>query len=509
MSYISKKLNEILDNISFHLVFQECTDNINDVKTDSRTVTNGNMFIAIKGEKFDGHKFISEAIQNGAKYIVLNEDMVNDICATTYTGITIICVEDTRISLPYIIDNLYSHPTRNFKLIGVTGTNGKTSVTTITKYVLMNMNYKVGLVGTINNYIDNEILDIKTTTPTTPDCIELGKIMNGFSTNKVDITLMEVSSMALKTHRVDGYYFDIAVFTNISPEHLDNHKTMKDYLNSKLMLFDKAKHAVVNVDDEHSEDVIERCHGKIIRYGIKKSNKCDIYAKDIEYKDSVVSYKVVYGGKEYITSSTTPSEFAVYNNLAVMGICILLGLDLESNIKLLSDNIKIEGRYDVTKKSGHCSVIVDFAHTPVALENLLLSVRKNSSYKRIITVFGCGGDRDKTKRNVMGRISQSLSDISLITSDNPRTENPMNIINDIIYGIKTELNNYSVIPDRKEAIEYAIELANEDDVVVIAGKGHEKQQIFNGYSIEFDDMGIACTAIQKRQFSLSGMNRCI
>lgn len=404
----------------------------------------------------------------------------------------------TRISLPYIIDNLYSHPSQNFKLIGVTGTNGKTSVTTITKYVLMNMHFKVGLIGTINNYIDNEILDIKTTTPTTPDCVELGMIMKEFATNKVDISLMEVSSMSLKTHRVDGYYFDIAVYTNISPEHLDNHKTMEDYLNSKLMLFDKAKYAIVNADDEHAQDVIERCQGKTIRYGIKKSGNCDIYAKDIEYKDSVVSYKVIYDGNEYITSSSTPSEFAVYNNLAAMGICILLGLDLENVIQLLSDNIKIEGRYDVIKKSDHCSVIVDYAHTPAALENLLLSVRKNSSYKRIITVFGCGGDRDKTKRSIMGRLSQCLSDLSIITSDNPRTENPMNIINDIICGINKELNNYTVIPDRKEAIEYAIELANEDDVVVIAGKGHEKQQIFDGYTIEFDDMGIASNAIQKR-----------
>lgn len=180
-----------------------------------------------------------------------------------------------------------------------------------------------------------------------------------------------------------------------------------------------------------------------------------------------------------------------------MGICILLGLDIEYIIKLLCDNIKVEGRFDVIKNSGHCSVIVDYAHTPAALENLLLSVRKNSSYKRIITVFGCGGDRDKTKRSVMGRLSQRLSDFIIITSDNPRTENPMNIINDIICGINIGFKNYYVIPDRKEAIEYAIELANEEDVVVISGKGHEKQQIFNGYTIEFDDMEIAWTAIQK------------
>jgi UDP-N-acetylmuramoyl-L-alanyl-D-glutamate--2,6-diaminopimelate ligase len=322
--------------------------------------------------------------------------------------------------------------------------------------------------------------------------------MNEFAANKVDTSLMEVSSMALKNHRVDACNFDIAVFTNLSPEHLDNHKTMKDYLNSKLLLFDKSKFAVVNVDDDYSDAVIKRCQGNIIRYGINKPNLCDLYAKDIEYKDNCVNYKVAYDDKEYIASSNTPSEFAVYNNLAAIGICLLLGLNVKKVIKLLSENIKIEGRYDLIKMSGNCSVIVDYAHTPAAMKNLLYAVQNNSSYKRIITVFGCEGDRDKTKRSVMGRISQNLSDISIITSDNPRTEDPMNIINDILDGIDIDTNNYFVIVDRKEAIEYAIKLSNEDDVVVIAGKGHEKQQIFNGYTIVFDDMSIATAALENK-----------
>lgn len=495
MGYISKTLNEILECINFHILVKGCTDNICDVKTDSRVITTGDMYIAIKGQKYDGHDFIEEAYNNGASYIVINKDMEDTIEYSNYSGITLISVDDTRVCLPYIINNLYSHPSKNFTLIGVTGTNGKTSVITLAKHVLTKLSYKTGLIGTINNYINDEILTIETTTPTTPDCIELGMIMHEFVKNKVDIALMEASSMALKTHRVDGQQFHVGAFTNISPEHLDDHKTMEDYVASKLMLFDKASNAVINMDDTYSDMVFERCQGKIIRYGIQKPHLCDIYAKDIIYKDYGVSYVVVYNNKEYTASTNTPSEFSVYNHLTVMGICLQLGLDLEKVINLLSEEINIEGRYDVVKVDGRCAVIIDFAHTPAALENLLVAVRKNSSYKRIITIFGCGGDRDRGKRSVMGRISQEGSDITIITSDNPRTEEPMNIIHDIMEGVDIDTNNYYMIPDRKEAIEYGIQLANEDDVVVIAGKGHEKQQIFNGYTIGFDDKEIAKTVL--------------
>lgn len=496
MGYIDKTLKEILEGIDFNILTEECKENIHNIKTDSRTIAKSDMFIALKGQKYDGHTFMNEAYKNGAAYIVINKEMESFICPTDYKGATIISVLNTRVCLPHIINNFYSHPSRHFTLIGVTGTNGKTSVITTAKHVLRNLHNKVGLIGTINNYIDDEILTIEKTTPTTPDCPTLGMIMSKFVTNQVNIALMEVSSMALKNHRVDGQHFDIAVFTNLSPEHLDDHKTMEDYLNSKLMLFDKANQAVINVDDTYSNAFLETCKGKTIKYGLKNPNRCDIYATELEYSAKGINYTLVYNNKTYKATSNTPSEFAVYNHLAVIGICLLLELDIEKVITFLSNNIQIEGRYEVIKKNNHCSVIIDYAHTPVALENLLLSVRKNSSYKRIITIFGCGGDRDKGKRSVMGKISHTLSDISIITSDNPRTENPVDIIKDITENLPMDASNYFTIADRKAAIEYGIQLADKDDVVVIAGKGHEKQQIFNGYTIEFDDKKIAEAALQ-------------
>lgn len=496
MDYISKTLEEILEGIDFNILTEECKEKIHDIKTDSRIITKSDMFVALKGQKYDGHTFINEAYKNGATYIVINQEMESTICPTDYKGATIISILNTRVCLPHIINNFYSHPSRHFTLIGVTGTNGKTSVITTAKHVLRKLHNKVGLIGTINNYIDDEILTIEKTTPTTPDCTTLGMIMNKFVTNQVNIALMEVSSMALKNHRVDGQHFDIAVFTNLSPEHLDDHKTMGDYLNSKLMLFDKAKQAVINIDNTYSKVFLEKCQGKTIKYGIKNSDQCDIYATELEYSTKGMNYTLVHNNKTYKATASTPSEFAVYNHLAVIGICLLLELDIEKVITFLSDDIQIEGRYEVIKRSNQCSVIIDYAHTPVALENLLLSVRKNSGYKRIITVFGCGGDRDKGKRSAMGKISQTLSDISIITSDNPRTENPMDIIKDITEKLPMDASNYFTIPDRKAAIEYGIQLANEDDVVVIAGKGHEKQQIFNEYTIEFDDKKIAEAALQ-------------
>lgn len=490
---------------------------VNDIQINSKKIKPGNMYIATQGEKADGHNFIHEAYENGAIFIVINSEKYTELNFNRLTNITIIKLKNTREFLSQIINNFYSNPSKHFKLIGVTGTNGKTSVTTIANYVFRKLNKKTGLIGTIDNYINDTILPIEKTNPTTPDCIELGKIMDIFVGEKVDIALMEVSSMALKTHRVDRCHFDIAAFTNLSPEHLDNHKTMEDYCNSKLLLFDMVNKAVINMDNEYSDRVLAGCHGNILKYGIQNPENCDIYAKNIQYTNESVSFQVVYKQnnsnrislssevkpdldnqnnitdvKSIITRELpitikTPSEFAIYNNLAVIGICLMSGFSLEDIVPILHDDIPVEGRYDVIKTQQPFAAIIDFAHTPVALDNLLKAVRKNDTYKRIITVFGCGGDRDKSKRSVMGHISQQLSDFTIITSDNPRTENPLLILEDILDGIDQSQTDYKAIENRKEAIEYAISIAKEGDAIVIAGKGHEKVQILNGYSIEFSD----------------------
>lgn len=489
-------ITEILQGIEHEILFYGVNEYINDVKINSNLIEPNDMYIALNGRKVNGHEFINEACKRGATAFVINADKANEIKLPKYMECTIITVANTRESLPYIIRNLYHNPSEKFDLIGVTGTNGKTSVTTIAKHVFTKMNHNTGLIGTIDNYINNHRIEMKKTTATTPDCIELGKLMDLFVKEQVDTVLMEVSSMALKNHRVDGCKFDIGVYMNISPEHLDDHKTMDDYIASKMMLFDMTDKAIVNVDDSYAFQVLERCKGSVLRFGIKNVSDCDIYAKEIVYSNTCVSFTVIYQGKEYPVKLNIPSEFAIYNNLAVLAICIMKGMNVGEVIEILSEDIKVEGRYDVISENNSCSVIVDYAHTPAALENLLTAVQKNSSYKRIITVFGCGGDRDKSKRSVMGKLSQEMSDLTIITSDNPRTEKPMNIIEDIIKGMNTKLDNYIVIEDREKAIHYAIEQADNCDVVVIAGKGHEKVQIFNGYSVEFDDKEVARKAMK-------------
>jgi UDP-N-acetylmuramoyl-L-alanyl-D-glutamate--2,6-diaminopimelate ligase len=497
-STTSKKtsITKLLQGIEHQILFYGADEYINDVKINSKLIEPNDMYIALNGRKVNGHDFIDEACKKGARAFVINVDKANEIKLPKYMDCTIITVANTRESLPYLIRNLYHNPTEKFDLIGVTGTNGKTSVTTIAKHVFTRMNYNTGLIGTIDNYINNQRIDMKTTTPTTPDCIELGKLMDLFVQEKVDTVFMEVSSMALKNHRVDGCKFDVGVYMNISPEHLDDHKTMDDYIASKMMLFDMTEKAIVNVDDSYAFQVLERCKGSVLRFGIKNVSDCDIYAKDVSYSNTCVSFTVVYQGKEYGVKLNIPSEFAIYNNLAVLAICIMKGMNLGEVIDILGEDIKVEGRYDVISENNSCSVIIDYAHTPAALENLLTAVKKNTSYNRIITAFGCGGDRDKSKRSIMGKISQEMSDLTIITSDNPRTENPMNIIDDILKGMNTKFDNYIVIEDREKAIHYAIEKADKSDVVVIAGKGHEKVQIFNGYTIEFDDKEVARKAMK-------------
>lgn len=493
----SVSLSQILDGVDYEIIFQEYTKNVNKVNVNSKSIQEGNMFIAIDGEKIDGHSFILEAFYKGAKYFVLNSEKILGIDFRYLSDVTVIKVADTRACLSQIINNFYSSPSKNFKLIGVTGTNGKTSITTIANYVFMKLNYKTGLIGTIDNYINNTILNVEKTNPTTPDCVELGAIMDMFAEDNVDIVLMEVSSMALKTHRVDRCEFDIVVYSNISPEHLDNHKTMEDYIDSKLLLFDMADKAVVNADDEYSDRVLNRCIGEIIRYGIKNEENCDLVAKDINYTSDHVSFKVVYNNIKIPLTICTPSEFAIYNNLAAIGIGLMSGINLVDMIEILEEDIHIEGRYELIKSDKPFAVIIDYAHTPAALENLLKAVRKNESYKRVITVFGCGGDKDKSKRSVMGNISGQLSDISIITSDNPRTEKPESIMEDILKGMDKESYVFYLIEDRKKAIEYAIEIAEVNDVVIIAGKGHEKVQILNGFSIEFNDKRVVLNALNQ------------
>ncbi len=478
----------VMQGIEYAVNNEGAFSEITDISSNSKNVKTGGTFIAIVGLKRDGHEFITEAVRKGAGIIICNKDRASSLSLPK--DVTVISVEDTRMVFSKIANNFNSDPTSKFSLVGVTGTNGKTSVTTMVNHVFRKLGYKTGLIGTINIYINGEVVDIERTTPTTPDCLELGKIMSLCVENGVEHVFMEASSMAMKLGRVRDCKFHTAAFTNLSPEHLDDHKTMEDYKNSKLLLFPMAENAVINMDDPCGEEFVGASRGRVFRYGIENYENCEIYAHDIKYHSDRVEFKVAYGGSSTDFSVMIPSRFAVYNSLAAIGICLSLGLKIEQIRDNLCEKLNIAGRYEVIKGGGK-TVIVDFAHTGVALENLLSAVRQNKTYKRIISVFGCGGDRDNSKRSVMGGISQRLADYTVVTSDNPRTEDPMRIIGHILDGMDSGADNYTVEPDRESAIKKAIEMATADDVVVISGKGHETVQIFNGYTLEFNDKAVA------------------
>lgn len=483
MSYDMKKL---LNKLVFETE-NEILPVIQHVQQDSRKIRKGDLFVAIRGRNEDGHSFISDALKRGAA-AVLVDDRSAFLKYKKQTDI--VWVADTREAMPMLVNNMYDNPSEKFELIGVTGTNGKTSVTTIASQVLKKLNYKTALIGTINNMIGDENIPIETTTITTPDCLELGQILSQCAEEKADTVLMEVSSMALKNHRVDGCDFDIGVFLNLSPEHMDDHGTMEDYFFSKRKLFSLSKSAIINVDDSYAGRVEQVCQGDVFCFGVIQKERADLYAENIVYSKDGVSFDVVYRGQKEMVRIHVPCEFEVYNILAVLAICLVKEIPLSQAVGALPASIRVPGRYEMIRKHDSPTVIVDYAHTPEALQNLLSAIQKRGRYQHIITVFGCGGDRDRTKRGPMGKISQKYSDFTVITSDNPRTENPEQIIRDIEAGMTKGENDHIRVADRADAIRYAIYRAQPEDVVVIAGKGHETTQTVGGETVHFSDKEI-------------------
>ena len=486
------KLRDVLKGVDYTLIDGSLDVEISGVNIDSRVIESGNLFIATEGTKSDGHDFIDKALEKGAVAVVICKKTEDIACKALDDNVAIVYVENSRAELSQIVNNFYDDPSKSFKLIGITGTNGKTSVATMIDYVLRKIGNKTGLMSTIKNYCCGEELNLARTTPTTPDCVELGQTMALMRDKGVDDVIMEVSSMGLKTGRVTKCHFDVGVFMNISPEHLDDHGDMEDYTISKMMLFDIVDKMVVNVDDDCSTRILE-AHPDLdaIRFSIENVEKSNLFAESLAYTNDGVGFDLVYkkadSEERHKIYAGIPGQFAVYNILAVAGICIQLGIELEKIIPALNEKIEIPGRYDVIKSKDGVTAIVDYAHTPMALENLLETVKKNPTFARLISVFGCGGDRDATKRAPMGKISGRIADYSIITSDNPRTENPESILLEIERGMKESGGIYEVEGDRRKAIEKAVSIATEGDVIVISGKGHENYQILKDKTIHFDD----------------------
>ncbi|RDY23847.1 UDP-N-acetylmuramoyl-L-alanyl-D-glutamate--2,6-diaminopimelate ligase [Romboutsia maritimum] len=486
------QLSKIIENLEVIEIIGEADRDITDINYDSRQVKEGSLFICIKGFNIDGHKFIQEALERGAKAFLVEED----INIQSKKNITVIKVKDTRMSMSKVASNFYENPSDKISIIGVTGTNGKTTITTLLKQIL-GINNKVGMIGTIKIDDGNRSIESQNTTP---ESIDLQKYINKMVQNKCRYCSMEVSSHSLVLGRVEDIDFKVGVFTNLTPEHLDFHKNIDEYRKAKELLFFKTKVAnIINIDDLNGQIIlsnIKNLRTKCYTYGI--NNKSDFMAKDINLHYDSVSYTLVTPTYEEKINIPLPGKFTIYNTLAVISVCYILNISIDIIKEGLENTSGVEGRLENIKNDLGISVIVDYAHTPDALKNILSTVREFSKGK-IITVFGCGGDRDKTKRPIMGNISQEYSDILIITSDNPRNENPIKIIEEIMSGINKDKENYMIIEDRKQAIKRAINIAKPKDIVIIAGKGHENYQIIGDVKYYFDDREIARECIKEKK----------
>ena len=456
---------------------------INNLDSNSKNIKDGDMFIAIKGFSVDGHKYINDAIKAGAKVIMVEEGA--DLKGVELPeDVTLIMAKDTREALAICSCNFYGNPSKKFRLIGVTGTKGKTTTTFMIKEILEKAGYKVGLIGTIATYINGKM--ISESSRTTPESIELQKTFAQMVEAGVEYVVMEVSSQSLKLHRVDGCTFDMVLFTNFSEDHISEkeHPDMKDYFESKLKLFKMCDNGIINVDDIQVSKVPKLFpDSNIMTYGI--DNYCEVLAKDITITNSYVDFRVKVSDRNERVKVDIPGRFSVYNALAAICVAKKLGISSDKVIEALAE-IKVPGRSEMVPNKKEIPIMIDYAHSPESLQNILSAV-KSYTRGKVISVFGCGGDRDKTKRPIMGEISGRIADFTFITSDNPRTENPEEIVKEIEEGIKKTKGNYKVVVDRTEAIKEAINMATKLDIIVLAGKGHEPYQEINGEKFPFDE----------------------
>lgn len=452
---------------------------INNIVYDSRKAGAGSLFVCIEGFKSDGHKYISQAVDNGTVAVVVQKDIDDNI------DIPIIKINNTRKGLALLSACFYKNPTQHFKLIGVTGTNGKTTTTYLIKSILEMNNQKVGLIGTNQNMIGDEIIP---TERTTPESLELQQLFSKMLDKNVDTVIMEVSSHSLDLHRVDGCDFDIGIFTNLTQDHLDYHKTMDKYIEAKNILFKKCKKGIVNIDDKYSNYILKNADSELLTFAIDKD--ADVKAKDIVLSQKGVEFTLCYQDiKQERMSLSIPGKFSVYNALGSIAACIILGVPTSVIKKGLSNAKGVPGRAQVVADHLDYTIIIDYAHTPDGLDNILNTV--NGFVKgRVITVFGCGGDRDAAKRPLMGKTAGELSDFCIVTSDNPRNEDPNKIIEDILPGIDETDCEYIIIENRLNAIKHAMKIAKKGDVVVLAGKGHETYQEIKGVKYDFNEESI-------------------
>ena len=471
-------LKSLLKGLDYEVIKGNEESKVQNIRYDNRKKEQGDAFVCVKGFKVDGHSFIGDAIKKGAKTLIVQEDV------SVQEDITIIKVRDTRKALAIMSSNYFGNPKDKLKIIGITGTNGKTTSAFIIKSILEKAGFMTGLIGTIANYIGNKKVDA---VRTTPESYELHELFKNMVDAGVEYCVMEVSSHSLELDRVYGIQFEEGIFTNLTRDHLDFHKTFENYYNAKFKLFERSNHSIINLDDPYGANIVKDIEErgvktKVSTFSIEKES--DFKAFEIKSHSNGSEFKVNLEEVEDF-SINIPGEYNIYNSLGCIICAYNLNIPMNKIKEGLSD-VVIPGRCELVAKEKNLpySIIIDYAHTPDGLENILSTV-KAFTRNRMISVFGCGGDRDKVKRPQMGKIGCELSDIAIITSDNPRSEEPMDIINDIVKPLNYD--NFVIEVNRKEAIRKAMNMALEGDVIVIAGKGHETYQILKDETIHFDE----------------------
>lgn len=473
------RLKELLHGITVLESTADMEQEVSRVVYDTRRpMQPGDLFVAISGFAFDGNSYIPMAMKMGAVAVVTAKKPEIDV--------PYVLVESDRLALALMGTNYYGRPAEAMTMIGVTGTNGKTSVTLLLKQVLEAVQgAKVGLIGTMANQIGNEILP---TERTTPESFELQGIFARMRDAGCTHVVMEVSSHAIALDRVGGVHYDVAAFTNLTEDHLDFHKTMNAYCDTKAELFRRCDKAVVNLDDDYAQRIISAAACPVLT--VSEQNRGDLRAENIDLHSDGVAFTATHLGKRVPVTLPIPGRFTVYNALTVLGIALQLGISLEDSARALAGAQGVKGRVEVVPTPGKpYTVLIDYAHTPDGLENVLTSAR-DFCRGRLISVFGCGGDRDPMKRPIMGKIGTKLSDLAIISSDNPRNEEPMAIIRDVLSGIDEADGTYIVIENRVEAIRYALDIGQKDDIIILAGKGHETYQEIRGVKNHLDEREI-------------------
>ena len=489
-----KNIVDLFEKLDYELRQGNLDGEITSLTSDTRKVEKGCLFICIKGTAFDGHTAVNDVIASGAKVIVIQDEVSLD---DKYKDcdVTVVKVENTRVAQAYLSAAYFDYPADKLQVIGITGTKGKTTTTYMVKSILEGVGYKVGLIGTIEAIIGDEVIPAANTTPESFTIQEyFAKMVEVGCTHVV----MEVSSQGLMMHRVDGFTFDVGIFTNIEPDHIgpNEHESFEDYMECKSRLFKKCKMGIVNADDAHLENIIDGHTCKLMSYGFSKD-------ADIKADNVTLVHKSGYLGVQYDVSGLVngevevdvPGKFSVYNSLTAIAICHYYNVSLDDMADALK-NAKVKGRIEMVPVSSRFTLMIDYAHNAMSLESLLTTMKEYRP-NRLVCLFGCGGNRSKLRRFEMGEVSGRYADLTIITSDNPRFENPQDIIDDIKTGIAKTTGDYVEIIDRKEAIKYAIEHAQEKDIIVLAGKGHEDYQEIEGKKYPMDERVLVAEAVEE------------